>query len=69
MVLLEGFRRLYEKYPFIGSVRGVGLMVGLEVLHPLTAQQREDASCRLRVPWPSAASKIVYAMKDRHFLL
>lgn len=67
--LLSGLQRLCSKYPFVGSARGVGLMVGLEILHPLTSEQKADVTCPLRVPWPSAASRLVYAMKDRGFLL
>jgi 4-aminobutyrate aminotransferase-like enzyme len=67
--LLAGFARLAESHACVGSARGVGLMVGLEILHPLTPQQKADAGCPLRLPWPAAASAVVYAMKDRGFLL
>jgi 4-aminobutyrate aminotransferase-like enzyme len=60
-VLLEGFGRLHARFPFIGSVRGMGLMVGLEILH--------DAADPKRVPWTEAASAIVYAMRRRRILL
>lgn len=68
-VLLAGFGALCERFPFVGSSRGVGLMVGLEIVHPLTPQQKVDPLCALRVPWTAAASDLVYAMKDRGFLL
>lgn len=32
--LLDGFRRLKEKYPIVGDVRGLGLMVALELIFP-----------------------------------
>jgi len=34
--LLEGFGKLREKYPLIGDVRGLGLMVAMEFIHPGT---------------------------------
>ena len=67
--LLDGFSRLYDKYNFIGSVRGTGFMLGLEILHPLTPSQRSDVHCRERKPWSDAAKSIVYAMRARRTLL
>lgn len=67
--LLAGFRRLYDRFAFVGSVRGVGLMVGLEVLRPLTPAQRADVHCADRTPWPAGASAIVYALRARRVLL
>lgn len=32
--LLEGFSKLKEKYALIGEVRGLGLMVAMELIHP-----------------------------------
>ena len=60
-VLLSGFAELREQHDCIGSVRGVGLMLGLEMLH-----SRADAARR---PWPEAAYAIVYAMRARRILL
>ena len=34
--LLEGFRSLKNRYPFIGDVRGLGLMVAMELVEPGT---------------------------------
>ncbi len=31
--LKAGLLRLQEKYPFIGDIRGLGLMVGAEIVH------------------------------------
>ena len=47
----------------------MGLMVGLEILHPLTAAERADVHCSTRRPWEAAASAIVYAMRARRILL
>lgn len=60
-VLLAGFAELYAAHDCIGSVRGVGLMQGLEILY-----SRADAA---RVPWPEAAHAVVYAMRARRILL
>lgn len=61
-VLLEGFNeKLFPAFDFIGSVRGCGLMVGLEIL-----KSRKDPK---REVWPEAASAIVYAMRKRRILL
>jgi len=60
-VLLSGFAALQEQHDCIGSVRGVGLMLGLEMLH-----SRADAARR---PWPEAAAAVVYAMRARRILL
>jgi len=32
--LKAGLLRLQEKYPFIGDIRGLGLMIGAEIVHP-----------------------------------
>jgi len=42
--LLEGLRRLQVKYPFIGDVRGLGLMVALELVVPGTDKQPDGAT-------------------------
>lgn len=60
--LLAGFEILAKRYPCIGSVRGVGLMVGLEILR---TPRVGDA----RPPWTVAASAVVYAMRARRILL
>jgi ethanolamine-phosphate phospho-lyase len=63
--LLKGFRALQAKYPVVGSVRGVGLMVGLEILKPCEGSKDKDS----REPWAEGASAIVYAMRKRRILL
>ncbi|MCC9738416.1 aspartate aminotransferase family protein [Streptomyces sp. MNU89] len=45
--LLAGLRKLAEKYPAIGDVRGEGLMIGVELVVPGT--KTPDAACTLRV--------------------
>lgn len=60
-VLLSGFAVLREQHDCIGSVRGMGLMLGLEMLH-----SRVDAARR---PWPEAAAAVVLAMRMRRILL
>ena len=61
-MLLDGFRRLAAAHACVGSARGVGLMVGLEILR---APRAADA----RPPWPEAAAAVVYAMRARRILL
>jgi len=56
-ILREGFLQLSSKHSCIGSVRGLGLMQGLEILHPDTVLSGE------RKPWSEAAYAIVYAMR------
>jgi 4-aminobutyrate aminotransferase-like enzyme len=66
-VLSAGFRRLHARFPeLIGSVRGVGLMQGLEILRPGFDPLNPMS---LREPWPEAASAISYAMRARRILL
>ena len=65
--LREGFLRLQSRFPsLIGSVRGVGLMQGLEILRP--GFNPSDPMSR-REPWPEGASAVVYAMRARRILL
>ena len=58
-LLSAGFLALQAKHDCIGSVRGLGLMQGLEIVRPGAA----------RAPWPDAASAVVYAMRHRRILL
>jgi len=63
-VLREGFLQLQARHACIGSVRGVGLMQGLEIIRP------ETGGCDgLRTSWGEAASAVVYAMRVRCILL
>ena len=55
--LKDGLIALQEKYPFIGDVRGLGLMVGAELINP-------DKS-----PAPDKLEFVVETMKDRGFLI
>ena len=38
--LLAGARKLYEKYPVVGDVRGMGLMIGLEFVKDRATKER-----------------------------
>jgi 4-aminobutyrate aminotransferase-like enzyme len=62
--LLAGFHALAAQHACIGSVRGMGLMLGLEILAP-----PHDAADARRTPWPEAASAIVYALRRRRVLI
>ncbi|HSF83925.1 MAG TPA: aspartate aminotransferase family protein [Anaerolineales bacterium] len=46
--LMEGFRRLQGVYPQIGEVRGLGLMVAMELIHPGT-DKAPDGSTAFKV--------------------
>ena len=69
-ILVSGFKSLAEKYdgvrvphgPFIGSVRGSGLMLGLEMLDAA-------AGVAARVPDIEGASALKYAMLKRRVLV
>lgn len=58
-VLLEGLRGLQEKYPFIGDVRGRGLLIGLDLV-----QDR-----RTKEPLPSALTERFFLAALRRGLL
>jgi len=55
--LLEGLRLLQAKFPVIGDVRGLGLMVGAELVGPGKA------------PHPKACDQVLEAMKERGYLI
>lgn len=57
--LMAGLRRLMQKYPIIGDVRGHGLFVGAELV-------RDRESLEPAVP---EIDQIVEAMRDRGFLI
>lgn len=57
--LMEGLRRLQEKYAFIGDVRGVGLMIGVELV----------ADRRTKEPLATAAAEFVFLEALRRGLL
>jgi 4-aminobutyrate aminotransferase/(S)-3-amino-2-methylpropionate transaminase len=56
-VLGGGLRKLQEKYPIIGDVRGKGAMLAIELVHPGTKD-----------PYPEAVSKVI-AYGAQHGLL
>ncbi|MEN8245366.1 MAG: aminotransferase class III-fold pyridoxal phosphate-dependent enzyme [Thermodesulfobacteriota bacterium] len=57
--LLNGFNRLMERFPLIGSVRGLGLFLGVELV-----KNRSTLD-----PAPGHASYIVNRMRDHGFLM
>jgi 4-aminobutyrate aminotransferase-like enzyme len=57
--LKEGLRRLAERHPIIGDVRGLGLFLGIELV-------RDPAT---RVPAAPQAAYVVERMKDHGILL
>ncbi len=56
---MNGFNLLMEKYPLIGSVRGLGLFLGVELV-----KNRNTIE-----PAPEHASYIVNRMRDYGFLM
>jgi 4-aminobutyrate aminotransferase-like enzyme/Ser/Thr protein kinase RdoA (MazF antagonist) len=57
--MLDGLRRLQEKHPLIGDVRGLGLFIGVELVRDRKALK----------PASREASRIIDEMKERGFLL
>ena len=55
--LKNGLLKLKEKYPIIGDVRGIGLMIGAEFVH-------DDKS-----PAPQALDKVLEQLKDMGFII
>lgn len=58
-VLLDGLRGLQEKYPFIGDVRGVGLMIGMDLVRDR----------RSKAPLASAVTEAIFLGALRRGLL
>jgi 4-aminobutyrate aminotransferase-like enzyme len=57
--LLDGFRKLQLKHQIIGDVRGLGLFVGMELVHDRKTLE----------PAAAAASYIANQMRDRNILI
>lgn len=47
--MLEELRRMQERYPFIGDVRGAGLMLGLDIVRNRTTREPVPAAVMRRV--------------------
>ncbi len=57
--LLEGLQEIQSRFPVLGDVRGLGLMVGCEFAHPETGQPEAEITKRIAA----------HALKDGHLLL
>jgi alanine-glyoxylate transaminase/(R)-3-amino-2-methylpropionate-pyruvate transaminase len=57
--LMDGFRRLYNQYELIGDVRGMGLMLGIELV-----ESRESRS-----PAPAETATVLELAKERGLLI
>jgi 4-aminobutyrate aminotransferase len=58
--LLDGLRRLKERYPVIGDARGLGLMAAIELVKP------DDGDGR--TPDPALAKRVLGAALDRKLI-
>jgi len=58
-LLLDGLRRLQDKHPLFGDVRGLGLFVGVELVRDRDTLEAAD----------SEAGEVMDAMRERGFLL
>lgn len=58
-LLLDGFRRLQDKHPLVGDVRGLGLFLGVELVRDRDTLEVADTEAR----------RIVDAMRERGVLL
>jgi 4-aminobutyrate aminotransferase-like enzyme len=56
---MDGLRRLMEKHPLIGDVRGMGLFIGVELVHDRTTLE----------PAADEAAYIANRMKDGGILI
>ncbi len=57
--LLDGLQEIQSRFPLLGDVRGLGLMVGCEFTHPQTGQPEADLTKRV----------VKHAFEDSHLLL
>lgn len=57
--MMSGFRRLGDKYPLIGEVRGRGLFIGVELVHDHDTLE----------PATTEAARVIEAMKERGILV
>ncbi len=56
--LQAGLAELQKKYPVIGDIRGLGLMVGAEFVHPETKE-----------PYPDLLDELLETLKNRGFII
>lgn len=56
--LQAGLAELQKKYPVIGDIRGLGLMVGAEFVHPETKE-----------PYPALLDELLETLKNRGFII
>jgi 4-aminobutyrate aminotransferase-like enzyme len=56
---IEGLRRLAAKHPCIGDVRGLGLMIGVEIVDDRTSRE----------PSPQLTKRVQQAMRERGVLI
>lgn len=65
--LIAGFSALAERFPCFGSVRGVGLMVGIEIIKP--PAPAAPGALQVREPDSALAVAIKYKMLARRILI
>src|SRR5450756_2225063 len=57
--IMAGFRKMAEKYPLIGDVRGAGLYIGVELVKD---RHTKD-------PAAEETGRLVNGLRDRHILI
>jgi hypothetical protein len=59
-ILMEELRKLQTRHAVLGDVRGVGLMVGIEMVHPKTAAPAPSLvqNADIRTPRPTLLKPI-----------
>jgi 4-aminobutyrate aminotransferase len=67
--LESGFRKLQEKYDVIGDVRGMGMMLGVEMVKGSTATATEGADNGPLAPDPELRDRIEYACYERGLII
>ena len=57
--IMAGFRKLAEKFPVIGDVRGSGLYIGVELVNDRCTKE----------PATEVTGRLVNGLRDRHILI